>query len=99
MKTKSTNIDIAFILLPPSSTTIPSPAFSYLKGFLDNHGTSSEIIYANHLIEIDNEFFKEGNTSETEALLPFLYRHGRYVRTGEAQCFGVLFRLTWLLCY
>lgn len=73
MKTKNTKLDIAFILLPPSSTAIPSPAFSSLKGFLNSCGINSEVIYGNHLLEIENDFFKEENTSETEAILPFIY--------------------------
>lgn len=73
MKIKNTKLDIAFILLPLSSTAIPSPAFSSLKGFLNSCGINSEVIYGNHLLEIENDFFKEENTSETEAILPFIY--------------------------
>jgi hypothetical protein len=73
MKTENTKPYIAFVLLPPSSTAIPSPAFSVLKGYLNSCGIKSEIIYGNHLLEIDNDFFKEENTTETEALLPFIY--------------------------
>lgn len=65
-------IDILFILLPPSSKNIPSPAFSILKSYLSHNGFHSEILYGNFLYEKDNVFFKEENTTETEALLPFL---------------------------
>lgn len=66
------NIDILFILMPPSSKNIPSPSFSILKSYLEHHGFQSELLYGNFLYERDNVFFKEENTTETEALLPFL---------------------------
>lgn len=66
------NIDLLFMLMPPSAKNIPSPAFSVLKSYLDYNGFKSEIFYGNIYFEKDNVFFKEENTTETEALLPFL---------------------------
>lgn len=71
MKTKST--DITFISLPPSLIAIPSPSFSVLKSYLLESGIKSNIIYANHYIEKEIDFFKEEGLNGIESFLPFLY--------------------------
>lgn len=70
MKTK--NIDITFICLPPSLVAIPSAAFSVLKTYLNMNNIHSSIIYANHYLEKDVDYFKESQVSNTESYLPFI---------------------------
>lgn len=69
---KIKNIDITFISVPPSLVSIPSAAFSILKSHLSKHGVQSKIIYLNHYLEKDLDFFSEDVITNTESLLPFL---------------------------
>lgn len=70
-KQKVKKIDLLFVCLPPTQTTIPSPAFSVLKSYLSSQGIVSNIIYANHHFErID--IFDNKNFEGTDIFLPFI---------------------------
>lgn len=69
---KIKNIDITFICLPPSLVAIPSAAYSVLKAYLNKSNIHSNIIYANHYLEKEFDYFKEEHISNTESYLPFI---------------------------
>lgn len=69
---KEKRVDIVFIVLPPSFISIPSPAYSILKSFINQYEICSEVIYMNHILESKIDIFRENITTETESILPFL---------------------------
>lgn len=69
------NNNIIFICLPPAQTTIPSPAFSYLKSYLNSEGIKSEIIYANLQFRsrLKSLLMNESEIDDLVEILPFLW--------------------------
>ncbi len=91
---KKKNIDITFVCLPPAEISIPSPAFSYLKAYLNRNGIGSDIIYANHIFHsrvdiIDSgETYQEGN----EIFLPFISILDKITGGGNSEYIRTLYQ-------
>jgi hypothetical protein len=68
---KIKNTDITFVVLPPALISIPSAPFSVLKSYLKCFEIESNILYVNHHIEKEIDFFSEDLTSNTDSLIPF----------------------------
>lgn len=90
------HIDIIFICLPPAQTTVPSPAFSYLKSYLHSEGIKSDIIYAN--IRFRNCFksflMNDSEIDDLAEILPFLWLMNKKFKLKKDEYFKMKYLST-----
>lgn len=86
--------DIMFVCLPPAQTTVPSPAFSYLKSYLQTEGITSDIIYANIQFKncFDLSIIDESKIDDFAEILPFLWLNNKEFNLKKEEYFRIKFQ-------
>lgn len=74
MERRKNCTDITLICLPPAQLDVPSPAFSYLKSYLNMEKIRSNIIYANFVFKKECLLLPsiKDNTDGFSEILPFI---------------------------